>query len=254
MSGNARRARRSTPHVKHLILQSARESFQQNGYSNTRTKDIADRADVDEKVIFRHFGSKASLFEAAVVEAVATFLNDHIASWQTYFEQDHDDVRAPTAAFIAGLYDVLHANRGLMQAYLAAAAFDSHSEGFTNQSHDLLGQVLQPLDELSARERVIAGFGEMNITVTIRATFGMLLSLAVYGDYLFPATDRPSREDIITECLTLVFDGWDHRTDEASEAMRPSPVASSSHAANSSRPGNPVTTEPGPNMRRVGQG
>lgn len=228
-----RRTRRSTPRVKQLILQSARESFQQNGYSNTRTKDIADRADVDEKVIFRHFGSKAALFEAAVVEAVARFLEDHVASWQTYFDQEHDDVRAPTAAFIAGLYDVLHTNRGLMQAYLAAAAFDARSDGFTKQTHDLLGRVLEPLDELSERERVIAGFGEMNIMVTIRATFGMLLSLAVYGDYLFPATAKPTREDIITECLTLVFDGWDHRTESPSQAMRPPPSAPSQRQADS---------------------
>ena len=107
VTGARRRPRRTTPEVKRLILASARESFQRDGYANTRTRDIAERADVVEKVIFRHFGSKAKLFEAAVVDTVATFLHDHIASWQTYFDQEHDDVRAPTAAFIAGLYDVL---------------------------------------------------------------------------------------------------------------------------------------------------
>jgi AcrR family transcriptional regulator len=207
----ARRPRRPTPEVKGLILQSARESFQRHGNANTRTKDIADHADVVEKVIFRHFGSKAGLFEAAVVDTVATFLHEHIAGWQAYFDREHTDVRAPTAAFIAGLYDVLRENRGLLQAYLSAAAFDADADGFANQPHDLLGRVLEPLDELSHREQPIAGFGPIDIVVTIRATFGMLLSLAVYGDFLFPATKRPTREEIIEECLALVFDGWNHR-------------------------------------------
>lgn len=206
-----RRPRRATSEVKQLILLSARESFQRNGYANARTKDIAEQADVVEKVIFRHFGSKAGLFEAAVVDTVATFLHDHIASWQGYFDQEHDDVRAPTAAFIAGLYDVLRENRGLLQAYLSAAVFDAGTDGFSNQANDLLGRVLEPLDELSVREQVNAGFGPINIVVTNRATFGMLMSLALYGDFLFPATARPSREDIIEECLALVFDGWNHR-------------------------------------------
>lgn len=56
------------------------------------------------------------------------------------------------------------------------------------------------------------GFGPINIIVTIRATFGMLLSLAVYGDFLFPPGSRPSRDDIIHKCTALVIDGWAHRT------------------------------------------
>jgi hypothetical protein len=51
--------------------------------------------------------------------------------------------------------------------------------------------------------------------VTIRATFGMLMSLAVYGDFLFPAGARPSRDDIVDECLALLFEGWSHRQDSA---------------------------------------
>ncbi|RHW28114.1 TetR/AcrR family transcriptional regulator [Nocardioides immobilis] len=212
-----RRPRRTTPEVKRLILQSAREAFQRHGYANTRTRDIAAQADVVEKVIFRHFGSKAGLFEAAVVDTVAGFLREHIASWQGYFDQEHTDVRAPTAAFIAGLYDVLHDNRGLLAAYLAAASFDTGTEGEYSRSRDLLGTALQPLDELSRREQPIAGFGPINIVVTIRATFGMLLSLAVYGDLLFPSTGRPSRQEIVDECLALVFDGWDHRSGPPAE-------------------------------------
>jgi AcrR family transcriptional regulator len=195
--------------VKRLILDSARESFQRDGYANTRTRDIAERADVVEKVIYRHFGSKAKLFEAAVVDTVATFLHDHIASWQTYFDQKHDDVRAPTAAFIAGLYDVLYDNRSLLQAYLAAASFDAGA----GREHDLVGRALERLDELSARELTIAGLGRINILVTIRAMFGMLMSLAVYRDVLFPAGSAPTRQEVIDECLTLLFDGWAHRGD-----------------------------------------
>jgi AcrR family transcriptional regulator len=195
--------------VKDLILDAAREAFRADGYDDVRTKDIADRAGVVEKVIFRHFGSKAGLFEAAVVDAFATFLRNHIAAWRGHFEQELHDSRPPIAAYIGGLYDVLVENRALLQAYLstAGAVSDRPSGG----PRDLLGQALRPLDELSARERSILGFGPIDIVVTTRATFGMLLSLAIYDEFLFPGGVRPDRDAVVRECTSIVLDGWTHR-------------------------------------------
>lgn len=199
-----RRPRRSTDEVKRLIVESARRTFREGGYANARTKDIADRAGVVEKVIFRHFGTKAGLFEAAVVDAFAEFLRDHIAAWRGHFDLEVHDARPPIAAYIGGLYDVLVENRALLQAYLGSAA--------DGTNRDLLGRALQPLDDLSVQERVSLGWGPIDIVVTTRATFGMLMSLAVYDDFLFPADARPSRDAVVEECTALVLDGWMHRS------------------------------------------
>jgi AcrR family transcriptional regulator len=58
----------------------ARELFVANGYEATRIKEISLRAGVAEQLIFTNFGSKAGLFEAAVVEPFSEFVNDYIAS------------------------------------------------------------------------------------------------------------------------------------------------------------------------------
>ena len=189
--------------MKRLVLEAAREAFRRDGYAQTRTVDIAERAGVGERVIFRQFGTKSGLFEAAVVDAFATFLHDHISKWSPHFEED--DAREPIAAYVGGLYDLLAENRGLVRTYLASA-------DTANGRPDLLGQALTPLDDLSMRERLILEWGPIDIVVTIRATFGMLLSLAVYGEFLFPG-DKPSRDDIVKECTAIILDGWVHRTD-----------------------------------------
>ena len=46
------------------ILAAAREVFEQNGTRGTTTREVADRAGVNEATLFRHFGSKRALLDA----------------------------------------------------------------------------------------------------------------------------------------------------------------------------------------------
>jgi AcrR family transcriptional regulator len=202
-SSRRRRPRRTSAEVRSLLIEAARESFRDGGYAQTRTLEIAQRAGVEEKAIFRHFGTKAGLFEVAVVDTFAVFLHAHISAWRTHFDQERHDIRAPVAAYVGGLYDLLVENRNLLRAYLAPADPRSGPQ-------DLLGRALEPLDDLSTRERSVLQGGPIDIVVTTRATFGMLLSLAVYGDLLF-SERRPTRDEIVQECTAIVLDGWTHR-------------------------------------------
>lgn len=57
------------------IVESARQVFEKSGFDGARTRDLAAAAGVNEALLYRHFGSKDELFEAAVAgpleEAVA---------------------------------------------------------------------------------------------------------------------------------------------------------------------------------------
>ena len=213
-ASSTRRSRRSTDEVRRLILKAATESFREQGYVNARTKEIADRAGVAETVLFRHFGSKPELFEQAVIGVVEGFLREHFERWRDFYAMPHD-VRQPATAWIAKLYDLLYANRGLMKAYLSAASSGGPDGLSAVVGHDQLGQVLRPLDELATREVAAVGLVGIDIPVSIRAAFGMLLSFAVYGDLLFPGGRRPSRQRIVDECTSLLMDGWAHRGNPA---------------------------------------
>ena len=54
------------------ILAAARELFERNGTRGTTTREVAERAGVNEATLFRHFGSKRVLLDAMREEACGT--------------------------------------------------------------------------------------------------------------------------------------------------------------------------------------
>lgn len=52
------------------IMQAALSELTQRGYKGTSTRTIAERAGVNEVTLFRHFGSKQAMFQAAVLYAI----------------------------------------------------------------------------------------------------------------------------------------------------------------------------------------
>jgi len=62
--------RRNAPRTKAQILTAAQQAFAEEGYAQTGIRDIAARADVTSPMLHRYFGTKASLFEAALAETI----------------------------------------------------------------------------------------------------------------------------------------------------------------------------------------
>ena len=70
MSASPPPKRRNAAQTKARILAAAQEAFAARGYPQTGIRDIATRAGVDSALLLRYFGSKAALFEAALIEAM----------------------------------------------------------------------------------------------------------------------------------------------------------------------------------------
>ena len=67
--------------VRELIVEAARACFAEHGYAGTTTRLVASRAGGVENLIFKHFGTKAGLFDAAVVSPfILELYNGAIAS------------------------------------------------------------------------------------------------------------------------------------------------------------------------------
>ena len=58
--------RLSADERREKIVDAARRVFEQTGFDGARTRDLAAAAGVNEALLYRHFGSKEELFEAAV--------------------------------------------------------------------------------------------------------------------------------------------------------------------------------------------
>jgi AcrR family transcriptional regulator len=71
------RAHAGVEETRTRILAATREIFERNGTRGTTTREVAERAGVNEATLFRHFGSKAALIGAMREEAcgAAAFRN-----------------------------------------------------------------------------------------------------------------------------------------------------------------------------------
>src|SRR6202521_2250289 len=75
-----RRPRRSTEEIVNLIIASACEEFERNGYEGTKTAEIARKAGVAEALIFSNFGSKAKLFHDSIFNPLNRHFLDFCAA------------------------------------------------------------------------------------------------------------------------------------------------------------------------------
>jgi AcrR family transcriptional regulator len=69
--------RRDAAATKAALLRAAQELFTERGYERTTVRDIADRAGVNQALLFRYFGNKEELFQAVL----ATESRTMIAEW-----------------------------------------------------------------------------------------------------------------------------------------------------------------------------
>ena len=65
---------RSDEETRHLLIESAAREFEQNGYAGTCMADVAERAGVSTKTVYRLFPNKADLLARVVSERIGQFM------------------------------------------------------------------------------------------------------------------------------------------------------------------------------------
>jgi AcrR family transcriptional regulator len=201
-STDPRRTRRSPQEVRGLLLQAARSTFATRGYAGTSTREIAASAGVSEALLFRHFGTKANLFELAVLRPFQAFMDDYVDGRPGDLTDEPAPPEVPSRDYVEALYDVLSQNRELVIALLAARAYEVDLAA-TSELSDALDR-LQTVVEFELAQR---GLVDVDVPITIRVTFAMVAALAVFGVWLFPQGNRPPKERIIDEMVQFMVHG-----------------------------------------------
>lgn len=165
------------------LLTVAREVFAEKGYRGATTRDIAERASLTEPMVFRHFGSKAALFEEAAVEPVVTFIDDYVAEWDAR-EHGSADAVLEARGFLAGLLEVLHSDRELLVAILAAGQFDEALEPAAKRLQQAFGRVIDGFEKLIAAEFALRGLRTPDQPAFARVLLGIVVALALHADWL----------------------------------------------------------------------
>jgi len=168
---------------RQLLLDAARDLFAERGFKGTSTRDIADRARVTEVMIFRHFGSKANLFQESVVEPFTTFMQDYI---DDYHSREHGRLSPEEEgrALYTGLFEVLRAERAALLALIAARQFDDLPDTASAEIDAAFGRVLALMEEVVATEADERHITEFDLVPTVRVMFSMVLAAALHGDWM----------------------------------------------------------------------
>jgi len=187
MVPNVTAARPTPPSVRgrgrQLLLDAARDLFAERGFKGTSTRDIAERAGVSEVMIFRHFGTKANLFQESVVEPFTSFMQDYIAD---YHSREHGKLSPEEEgrALYTSLFKVLRAEREALLALMAARQFDDLPDAASAKVDAAFGQVLALLEEVVAIEAQERHFTDFDLAPTVRVMFSMVLAAALHGDWM----------------------------------------------------------------------
>jgi AcrR family transcriptional regulator len=200
-----RRERRSTSEIRKAILGAARELFVARGYAGTSTRTIADKAGVQEPLLFRNFGNKAGLFEASVFESFDDYVH---AYWQRFVgEALPASFAEQTEDYVKTLYHLLMENRELVVAMFAA-----HHASDGGSMPRPLDKLFRILEEVAGRQYRAEGWSGIDVEYAVRFTFGLVLATVVFQDWIMPSGAKSVRQADMADALVgYVLNGVLHR-------------------------------------------
>jgi AcrR family transcriptional regulator len=106
------------PSTRERILKAAREVFERSGTRGTTTREVAERAGVNEATLFRHFHNKTSLLDAMrewVIES---------SGYDAVFDDLSGDLTADLVTICMRLYERMLQMQAIIRVSLAEEATD----------------------------------------------------------------------------------------------------------------------------------
>jgi AcrR family transcriptional regulator len=173
--GSGTRQRRGSAEIDQLVLGAARSVFAGNGYAGTTMRDVAQRAGVHEPMVYRRYGTKARLFEAAVLDPLDEAVRTYLETWAAQAEVA-GPVQDLTRSWVPALYEVFRDERQLIMALMGAGDYPSSENGALTERLRRMVQRMLPQAEVEIERRSMTGIAlPENIVVSV----GMILGVAL---------------------------------------------------------------------------
>jgi enoyl-CoA hydratase len=230
-TASGRRAPRQSDEIRELLLESARTQFSELGYGGATTKRIASEAGVAEPLLFRHFGSKAAIFEEAVVEPLRRAFEELVRRFATdgYGLRPHD-LSESSDYYVTWMSSFLRGQRRSLLALLTAPE-DPELESLGG-SKSLFGSLFQQLESDVRVEADAGGWTGVDIPVATRIAFGVVACMTLLDDWFRPdgEDDAVSRQRIEQEMARFIANGMargintESQPDAADSASSPRPI------------------------------
>ena len=189
------------------LLGAARELFGAKGFEATSIREIADHAGVTKLMVYRHFGSKAHLFQEATMDPIKVFIAEFTARWAAHPPGQRPIVEE-VRDFYAALCDVLDAQRDLLAPLLFTGSARHGTQNLSNNQYlaQVFRQWFELMDRIMLAETTGQRFRPFDQHLASRLIFGMILSVVVHKDWLLPA-HQTERARLVDEMANLTVFG-----------------------------------------------
>jgi AcrR family transcriptional regulator len=194
MSGVEIPAKHSVEETRLRIIAAARAIYARNGARGTTTREVAERAGVNEATLFRHFGTKHALIEA-MREHYASIgeLRDTIAQLSGSLEED---LRAIGRQF----FDHMVRNKDLIRVSLAEASTDPEACSSTLRFPRAKFDVLSAFFSARVASGELRGDPEW-----LAGCFMSVMFAAACGKHIWSEQDDPARNAGLVDLWVETF-------------------------------------------------
>ena len=186
------------------LLRVAVESFARNGFSGTKTKDIAAAAGVSEAILFRHFASKEDLYHAILDEKEAAL------GGEKWFQelQEMADRRDDQALFEHIARQVIRSFRedSAFHRLLQYASLEGHllADLFHERVGLPTGEFLGRYIALRQQEKA---FRECDPDLAVMCTMGSIVQFAMHRYVLGVKNISQTDEAVVEQFVGLMLGG-----------------------------------------------
>jgi AcrR family transcriptional regulator len=176
------------------MIDAARKVFGAKGYEAATTMEIAKTAGVAHALIFRHFNTKAQLFEEAVFEPFQAAVSETLAKWSTFGAEPHP-ARVSSEAFVSVLFGFLRENADLVAALATSPHYDGRvrEEGGDSSLSLLMDTIAKALET----EIDVQGWSGIDGPIATRISFCAILGITFFDRWVFPQGERHPHDDRI---------------------------------------------------------
>jgi TetR/AcrR family transcriptional regulator len=191
------------PNTRDRILETSIELFAEKGFNGTTTKEIAERAEVNESLIFRHFSTKRELYGAIIERKID---EEPGIEMPLHEHKNSKDVRLIFTAIAERMFDKCGKDSSFIRL-LHFSALEGHelSDMFFDTYVEYVNTLLCDYIEKRVKDKT---FKKVNPLYASQAFIGMIVNHIIERE-LFGAKNRKktNEKEVIETFVSIFLDG-----------------------------------------------
>ena len=185
--------------TRRLLLDTAYDLFQEKGYEKATIRELADRAEVAQGTIFKHFPDKSSLL-------VAVFENDLQAVVEDAFQNaPPDNIKAQLLCIVGRLYEFYQPRPALFLVLIgqAASLVGEGQKTMTRLLDDFLRRIAELFQKAIDRGELERGTDAIQAALAFGSYYFMALNIGLRSE----TYDVDSMVALVDNLLTMLLRG-----------------------------------------------